>query len=332
MRRYDTVKAISRSSRLVAALAATTGLLLAGCSTGAGQPNAAVIIGDKVIPVSDVQHKLDAGVAVRADYQQLRDQHKLDQAGRAILSVLIRQELAGRLAQREGVPVSDSAVDAVMARIGGTVPDDAFPAYDLQGVRDLVRSQLEAEAVGKKYATRTAVTFDAVFATTRAEAMAKAKQMAKGEEAIRQLVKDETAKKQQATLGTTLNFAQAKASYAVSPLFGTAAGTIVAFPVADDSGQLEQQTTPTSQWMVAHVRSRNTGAPAPANPAGGQQTPEGMSQLYVPLGLSMISMLGDELGMQVNPRYGVWDLVKTQLVPSTGEKAAFQIKAGTTAS
>ncbi|MCP3798739.1 SurA N-terminal domain-containing protein [Allokutzneria sp. A3M-2-11 16] len=324
------MKAISRSSRLVAALAAATGLLLTGCSTGAGQPNAAAIISDRVIPVAEVQRRIDEGLAAQdPKYLRQQSQNRLDVGGRNLLSMMIRLELLERLAKREGIQVDDAAVDAEMAEISDErIKQEGHPAYDRRSVRELLRAELLSGAIGKKYANRTSVVADIVVTGERADALAKAKQMAKGPAASAQVVKDESAKRRQANANARFNFWQASQAIAVSPMFATAAGTVVAFPVADDSGQMEQQTTPTSQWVVAYVHKRETnasGAPAQTNAA----TQAALNRV---LGLSMASLYASEIGMQVSPRYGTWDLTNAQLVPNALEKAAVQLKAAPTES
>ncbi|WP_231950406.1 SurA N-terminal domain-containing protein [Allokutzneria albata] len=325
MRRYDTVKAISRSSRLVAALAATTGLLLTGCSTGAGQPNAAAIIGDKVVSVAEVQHRLDAALAAQdPKYLRQQAQNRLDLGGRGLLSMMIRLELLERLAQREGIRVEDAEVDTAAAGVTEeAIQRGTHPAYDRQSVREVLRSELLAGAIGKKYANRTAVVADIVVTGERAEAMAKAKQMAKGPEASERLVKDEKAKGGQASSGERFTFSQASPKLAQSAVFATASDTVVVFPVADESGQMEQQTTPTAQWVAAYVHKRDTNATsAPAQTNAATQ-----AALNRVLGLSMASLYADEIGMRVSPRYGVWDPAGKQLVPNSQEQAAVQLKA-----
>ncbi|WP_344873098.1 hypothetical protein [Allokutzneria multivorans] len=323
------MKAISRSSRLVAALAATTGLLLTGCSTGAGQPNAAAIIGDKVISVAEVQRRIDGGLAAQdPTYLRLQAQNKLDLAGRGLLSVLIRLELLERLAQREGVQVDNSAVDSVIASFGGSLPENAFPAYDEQVLRERIRGDMLASEIGKKYANRTSVSFDLVVTDSREDAVAKAKQMAKGPAAAAQLVKDELAKKRQAGKNADFAFSRASSAIAASPIFATGANTVVAFPLPDESGQMEQ-TTPTSQWLVAYVHKRDTSTTTPPNPQAGQAGASAQAKLNGALGRGMASLLREEIGMQVNPRYGTWDLTNAQLVPSALEQATLQLKATT---
>ncbi|WP_086820901.1 SurA N-terminal domain-containing protein [Allokutzneria sp. NRRL B-24872] len=319
------MKAISRSSRLVAALAATTGLLLTGCSTGAGQPNAAAIIGDKVISVAEVQRRIDGGLAAQdPEYLRLQSQNKLDQAGRGLLSVLVRLELLERLAQREGVQVDNGMVDSVIASLAGnSLPEEAFPAYDTQTLRERIRGDMLATEIGKKYANRTTVTTDIVVTDSRDDAVAKANQMAKGPAATAQLVKAEAAKKRQAESNFRVSFSQASPVLAVSPLFATGENTVVAFPLADNSGQRQQQATPTSRWAVAYVHKRDTKTTSAANP----EAAAAQGQIVGTLGRGMASILGNELGMRINPRYGAWDLTTAQLVTSTLERATLQLKA-----
>jgi len=88
----------TRIPALVAALAVLGGALTA-CASGPSQVNSAVIIGDHVISVDDVQRRLDEALTVEPAAKDLAKNHKLDLASRGIVDQLVRHELLAEAAR-----------------------------------------------------------------------------------------------------------------------------------------------------------------------------------------------------------------------------------------
>src|SRR5205085_2211320 len=161
-----------------------------------------------------------------------------------------------------------------------------------------------SQQLGAKYMNRLSITFDAALLTEeapgsnltdRVKALAQhvAADPAHAKELLRagagsggQLVADQhwtpadTERKQGAELAT-------------GPLFGTAAGSVVAYKYGGRS----------TAWLVAYISDRKTDATPPA----GQPVNPGKEDTQVGLGQRLLAPLAGEAGLKINPRYGVWD-------------------------
>ena len=84
-------------------------------------------------------------------------------------------------------------------------------------------------------------------------------------------------------------------------LFGVDAGTTVLFRPSPQQ----------SSWIVARVTDRRTDAPPPADDAAAGQL--GESDL-VAIGERLLQPLAQQVGVRVNPRYGVWDPIQMRVV------------------
>jgi len=95
----------------VTALVAT----LTACGTGPNQVNSAVIIGDHVISVDEVQSVVDKVVKEPAA-RSLAQQHKLDLVAREAVGQLVVHEVLGDFARREGLKVDQDQLAALRAQ------------------------------------------------------------------------------------------------------------------------------------------------------------------------------------------------------------------------
>src|SRR4051812_27066312 len=96
-----------RSIVLVSAAAA----LVAGCSTGQGDPSVAATVGGvRVSTVDQVQQRLNDLLARNKQVQDLASQHKLDQVARAIVAHDVVHQLVTEAARRQNVTIDESLV------------------------------------------------------------------------------------------------------------------------------------------------------------------------------------------------------------------------------
>lgn len=302
--------------RRITLLSAAALLLLAGCGSGPAQAGSAAIVGETVIPLEVVQGRLSAYLErVPQDGQEVAGQPKakLDKTARDILSYRIQHELTLRAAQNEGVTVGEDTLSQLLEQAGGAEALSEGTFFDAGTFREeRARDQLLQVEIGRKYADKLAVTFDYFYAKDTKEAIEKAKQVALDPAKMETFVNQ--AKQQVDPQAGEFN---AKVSSAESPtlattlLFGVAEGTIIAFPPAPDNGN----------WIVAHVKKRETDA-KPSKEASAQQlTPD----VLAGIGLRVIQPMADKLDIRVNPRYGVWDSAAMGLAASEGEKTGFQV-------
>ncbi|WP_308190193.1 SurA N-terminal domain-containing protein [Amycolatopsis sp. GM8] len=312
---------MGRPRALVAAVAAC--LLLAGCGSGPSQVGAAFLMGDREVTQDQVQELIDKAVREQPAAQQLAQQHKLDQLGRAIVSQLVVHELVTRAAQREGLAADEQLVNQALAQdpLATPVPTTGVDpsqlpgqiAYRTRDHREAITDQVLMRALAQKYFEKLSVTFDytsvvsddggAQPASMREKAFAKADEMAASPAAAAQVIQADTAAGQQTSIGERVPAVQAP-DLAATVVFGALPGTVVAF----------QPSAQQAAWIVAVIRQRDLSTPQSVD----QATEPTASQL-VAIGQRLLQPYVDESGLRLNPRYGVWDPVAMDVAASAAE-------------
>ncbi|HTK65873.1 MAG TPA: SurA N-terminal domain-containing protein [Pseudonocardia sp.] len=277
--------------------------LLTGCGSGPNQVGSAAIVGSTEVSLGDTQKKIDAALGKPGLLDQLRLQgDKPADISREVVSRAVQHVLLAEAARRENIQVSDDQVDAELTREGGIDALVEATIYDRGSVREAVRDQLVSQALARKLLTRVAVTVDVTNATSRADAVAKARKMASGPAGAAAVLAADPRAQRNLQLRAAL-VPQSAASF----LFGTPAGSVVA-----------AQTSPAPDgWTVLRVTARTTKAPG-----GGDPKASSVSQLddstLDDIGRRFTQPLAQELGVRVNPRYGVWDPLRLAvLAPGT---------------
>jgi hypothetical protein len=299
--------AIIRPARLLVLLFLT--LLLAGCGTVVNEIGTAAIVGNTRIPDSAVKSWFDAVLQKEpAVKTQLQQQGQMGMLGRQIASLEVQQELLNQAAVAEQLPVDDRAIQDMIAQMGGPQGATAGKIYTPQNVGDEARSQLIATELGQKYLSRLSVTFDFTQATNRQEAETKANRMAQGLQQTEALIAADSGNGVPAAANQQLRAADNAQIAAGTPLFGAPPGTVLAFQTDQQSGQ----------WVVVRLLSRRTdltaAQPTPADP----QSLQG-------LGLQLLALTADRVGVQLSPRYGVWDPIALSAAPNTGETLGIRL-------
>jgi hypothetical protein len=332
-RGYETVPAVTTVIRrpvvLTAALA-VLGTVLAGCGSGPSQVNAAVIIGDRVISVDEVQRRLDMALKAEPAARELAKNHRLDLVSRGIVSELIRHELLAEAARREGLTVSEQDVTELVTR--GSLPEDPVLRSVQAGFDrgQLVRDQLLSVSLGQKYRDRLHVTVDgAVLASSDAREKADelARKLAAQPDRAVQLLESAATEEIQPvpdqTFGPISTFAiygeSQQQQVSLIPVLGVPENTVIAFPFGSgDQGA-------GARWLVALVRQRDVnGTPSEQEvPFASQVTPQWLHSV----GQQLVSPLAAELGVRISPRYGVWDELAVGVAPNEAEKAGIVLPA-----
>ncbi|WP_307868030.1 hypothetical protein [Umezawaea beigongshangensis] len=298
--------------RRITTVGALVGVLLAGCGSGPSQVGAAVVVGDRVVPLEQVQHRLQVVLDKESAAQDMQQQGKLGQISSSIVTSEVQHELTAKAAEREGVTVDESKVEELIDSAGGAEAGSRNTIDDASTLRATARDQLLQIALGAKYADKLQITFDYFPVNDRADAVAKAEQIAadpsRMDDFIAEALQD-TGGAGQAEKGVVLTSA-ASPKYAQTELFAVPAGTVLAFQPDQGSGR----------WLVAHVTDRSTDA-APADDASVEQLTDQVRRL---IGLRVVQSLTTDLEIRINPRYGVWDASSVQVVPSEGEMAGYQ--------
>jgi hypothetical protein len=278
----------------VAAAVAVIGAVISGCG-GPSQAGTAVFVGESAVPLERVQSQLDAVLAKKDLVAKITSQGGTTaDLARSFVTRAVLHELLARRASEEGIAVTDAQVDAQITENGG--PDALLDGslYDLPGLRERMRDDLIAAQLGQREVGGLAVTADLVAATSRAAADSTAATLQAGGAQADALFADPRTALRAQTFD-----AASSPDNASTVLFGVPVGTVVTF----------QPNPQQSTWIVARVVDRRTDAPSdPAAVSSISQT-----QL-VAIGERLLQPTADQVGIRVNPRYGVWDPVQLRIV------------------
>lgn len=304
--------AISRPARLLVAVAAS-GLLLAGCGSGPGQAGAAAIVGDTRVPVTEVQSWFNAVMAKEPGLKpQLKEQGQMDELGRQLATFAVRQQLTKQAARDENLTASEQQVTDLINQMGGPQAATAGKIYTAENLRESARMEVLTEQLARKYINRLAVTFDFTQATTRREAEAKVQRMAQGPEQAAAVIDEDRKAGLPATVNEKLHASEAGKLAASTPLFGAEAGTVMAFKPEKQSGQ----------WLVVRITERNDNVPSTGPVPSDQKVLQGLGQ-------QLLGLTADRVGVQLSPRYGVWDPIALGTAPNAGETLGFRLTSET---
>jgi SurA N-terminal domain len=305
--------------RCVAATVAAVlfAVLLAGCGSGPSQSRAAAIVGDTKITIESVQSWWDRVLADRELKEQLRANGQFDDLGRVIVREAVRHELLRKTAQREGLQYDEAQVNELIEKLGGeqAAVELTQSIYDRNTIRERARDQLLAIALGRKYFDTT-VRFDFMVVGSRDQALAKARELAADPERARSIIQADgrggaaVGLNQRQSIGDNID------AVLRTPLFSVPAGYVLAYPDADKTGQ--------GQWVVVVIRDRTTGTPS-TQP--GAITVDRVNESRLEgVGLRMLGLQSREIGVRLNPRYGVWSHEYVAAAQTEGEIPAIVVR------
>lgn len=317
---------IRRPVGVLVGLAAAAAMLTA-CGSGPSQVGSALIVGDTSVSVSQVQQELNQLLATQPAVKQAQQQGKLDQTARSIVTTHVRHDLVARVAAQSRLSVTDQQVDQVINQAGGAAKLAPALGTTPNNVRATVKDLLLEVEYARKYADSLSVTAGYVEATTRADAVAKAQQIAADPNSLPAVVAaaNKNAAQGQAAGAVSTQFtvqgflvqvqqaqqqAQQQGQQAPpvneGPLFGTPVNSVVIFQIAP-------QEEPT--WVVALIKSRDTNSKS-ALPTGVSAADQSDLGTLQQIGLSLMQAESARAGVRISPRYGVWDPVDMQVTPS----------------
>jgi hypothetical protein len=332
------VTTVIRRPAAAVVLLAAAALLLSACGSGPSQVNAALIVGNTSVSVTQIQRELTDVLATQQAAQQAQQQNKLDEASRSLVTGHVLHLLTGLAATQYGLTVTDQQVDQLITQAGG--PDKAASALftDKTNVRDAVRDVLVEVALARKYADNLNVTFGFVVVRDRATAVADARKLAADPNTLNGLVSAANAAAAasggqggagqvttQFSIATYLQSiaqaqqqAQSQGSAApttnLAPVFGAPAGSVVAF-------QPDAQNDPS--WIVALIRTRDLGARAPAGGASAASSSD-LGTLET-VGVNLLQPVATSLGVRISPRYGQWNLATMTVTPVNDQTAGVEL-------
>lgn len=327
---------IRRPVGVFVGLAAAAALLTA-CGSGPSQVGSAWIVGDASTSVSQVQQELNQLLATQPAVRQAQQQGKLDQTARGIVTTQVRHVLIGREAARLRLTATDQQVDQLISQSGGVAKLAPALSTTQANVRSAVRDLLLEAQLARRVADSLTVTVGYVETSTRAEAVAKAQQIAANPGSLNAIVNEanKSAPQGQAVGATSTQFSvqgflvqvqqaqqqaqqQGQQAPAVNegPLFGTPVNSVVIFQIAP-------QQTPT--WVVALIKARDTNSKSQLPPGVSAADTSDLGTLQQ-VGLSLMQDEVRQLGVRISPRYGVWDSVDMQAAQGGAVGEVFPVK------
>lgn len=301
-----------RSLRGAAAGVAAVGLLISGCGFGSSQLGAAAFVDGTEVPLEQVHGQLmtvlaKEGPQVRA---QLEAGHQLGDLSRKIVTVRIRHQLLEIAARRADLAVDQSRVNRLIKEVGGAEAASKGTIFDANSYRQQVKDRLLMAAVGRAALRNSAVTVDYTTADTRTAAKQRVEELSQaGSTRARQSIDADVRAGKDAELGKRIVAAD-DPIFATTPAFGVAEGTVVAFQLAD-----------TKPWVIMVVKDRTNRGAQPSDHAPPIDQID--SAVLEAIGLRQLAQVGEELGVRLSPRYGVWDPVSVQVVSDENETGGF---------
>ncbi|MEU6131337.1 SurA N-terminal domain-containing protein [Saccharopolyspora sp. NPDC047091] len=279
--------------------------LLAGCGVEPGKAGAAAFVGEARIPINEVQSRYRAVLEKEPEAKaQLSEQGMLGELTRRMAADLVRRELTKQAARTEGLDVDERRVAEVIDSAGGPQAASKGQIYTESDIQDVVRSRLLAAELGRKYVDRLSVTYDVTSAVNRREAEEKVRRMAGGDAESAALIAEDRQSGTGAAADQRLRSADVPDLAAGTPLFGARTGTAMAFELQPQSGQ----------WTVVRIKQREVAPPPPAPSAAGADEMKMQA-----LGDQLLRVTAQQVGVELSPRYGVWDELGLSAAPNQDE-------------
>lgn len=280
----------------VAVLSAVS--LAAGCGSGPSQVGAAAIVGDTEVSIEYVQAWWDRMMADEQLKERLRANGQFDELGRLIVGEAVRHELLRQVAEREGLKFDEAQVSELIEKLGGeqAAVEITNSIYDRNTIRERARDQLLAVALGRKYFDTT-VRFDFTVVGSREQALNKVGELDDGLDRARSVLEEDRRSGAPVGLDQEQSIGDNLDQVLQTPLFSVPAGHILAYPDAGAAGQ--------GQWVVAVLRERTTGG-AQSDQPGGTTVDRVNEGRLEGIGLALLGTFARDIGVRLNPRYGVW--------------------------
>ena len=286
------------------AVVATVGVVVSGCGAGPSQVGSAVIVGTTSVPLEQVQSRLDVALGKTDVVAQLASSGVgAPDIARDVVTGAVMHDLLARTAATEGITVSEADVDAALQESGGADAALSQSLYDLSAIRERVRDRLIAVKHAQRIVPGLTITADLVAANSCDDAAAKARVLATGGPEADALFASnpETSRR-------NMSYQAARSPEAASTvLFGLPVGRTAYFQPSPQQGG----------WIVLRVTDRQEDANADPSAAASL----GDSDLAA-IGDRLLQPLSEEVGVRVNPRFGVWDPVSMRVVAADQQGGA----------
>lgn len=302
---------------------AVAGGLLTGCTTGPSQVGAAAIVGNTVIPLESVQSWFDHVVADRERKERARASGQFDNIGRLIVTEAVRHELLRQAAERENLSIDEEQVTELLDQFGGPAgaiesqsqtPGAGWLLYDETNVRDRVRDQLIEVGLARKYYDSTRIKFHGLDVEERDEALDIARQLASDPTRVRAVIEDARNKRLPAAADIELSVSEIPREAVQFPLFAVPAGSAMVLAC-----QATACLSNSAVWEVIYVEERKSDAPTSTDENKIDVSAVDESDL-AGIGQRLLAPLMQDVRVELNPRYGVWEQVSLEAVENDGER------------
>ncbi|HEY6422422.1 MAG TPA: SurA N-terminal domain-containing protein [Pseudonocardiaceae bacterium] len=287
-------------------------LLVGGCGAGPRQLSAAAIVDGTEITIGQVQGQFDTVLAREGQQAkaQLAAGHQLDDLSRKILTLRIRHELITIAAQRAGLTVDRATVNRLLTEVGGADAASKGTIFDANGYRQRAEDRLLMAELGRRAVRSSAVSFDYTTADTRTAAEQRVAELSQaGPRQARQLIAADVDAGRDAALDKRVVAAD-DPIFAATPAFGVAEGSVLAFQLGDSK-----------PWLIMVIKNHtDRGVVASDHAPNPDQIDPAVLEA---IGLRQLAPVAQDVGVQLSPRYGLWDPVGLQVVANENETSGF---------
>ncbi|MFL6118746.1 hypothetical protein [Actinophytocola sp.] len=309
--------------RAVAPFAAVIALVatLSACGNGPSQVNSAVILGDHVISVDQVQNLVDKVVKEPAA-RGLAQQHKLDLVAREAVGQLVVHEMLTDVARREGVRVDDDKLADLRAQnpfgqkltAGSDVPTEQLVPELVSRARGFdayANDQLLLDGLAKKHLGRESAKYNLVVVDKADEARALAEKIAANPSQSAALMRAASQKSAQPVVQLDKDATGGDGVYLAAPK-----NSVFVLPSS-------QGATGGGGYQIVHVLSTETASSVPSDVDLSQITEDQLPTL----GRFVLRPHIIDSGIKISPRYGVWnDLMLTVVPKNEAEVSGYVVR------
>jgi hypothetical protein len=291
---------------VVTALVAT----LSACGTGPSQANSAVIVGDYVVSVDEVQDLVEK-VAKEPAARSLVDNHRLDLVGSEVVTQLVTHRLITEVAREENLRVDQEQLSALREQdplaqelpTDGSVPADQLVPILVNRARGLdayANDNLLLSELAEKYLGRVNATYNvAGFPTTDFDAAKTlAEKIAANPGDGESLMRDASSEEMPPQLDTE-----------------TGPGPLALQLMVPDNAVLIVNEPATGQsaggYFVVQVLSTDVSSSPSEEVDPSQVDPNQLPQY----GKYLLRQTALDSGIRVSPRYGDWNTAEMRVPP-----------------
>lgn len=297
-----------RAGAVLAACAAI-GATVTGCDAGPTQIGSAALVGGHSISLDVVQQNISNVLADSADARALQQQKPstFPPVARTVVKYAVWDELSTQLAAKQGIRVDQTQVDQLYNQVqsSGQGPSlSQLKNIPVKGemLRNYAKDILIWQAVGAK-AGGVSITIDAALVQDRATAQALVDKVVANPGQDKQLFQAAGQASGQVVVDQT--YSPAQTPQVLFPAYGAKPGSVIAFDSPSENGD---------SWVVAYVKKR-------ADTAGQSSDVQSDPQVDTLLGQELMNQFGAQVGVTLNPRFGIWEPVIGVVSPSDGESS-----------